>query len=243
MATAGVKPATRSFTPVATISYCCFARLRSSFCPSIKLDRPSPTTSDNIAVGQYGESPSPSRTKLMAPLFWRMARFTRIRCVANKFSIPCCTHPDSRATEDDSGAWVLTAPVFTFLGMTTSILLHCSINQNYSIHWTFCQYLNKIICIAQKGAPVKPQKVVIKKYANRRLYDTSGSRYINLEDVAALVRSGKDLQVVDAKTGQDVTRVTLTQIIVEDAKGQPTGLPLELLRQLIVASDRVGQEF
>ena len=90
---------------------------------------------------------------------------------------------------------------------------------------------------------MKEQKVVIRKYANRRLYDTSGSRYINLEDVAALVRNGKDVQVVDAKTGQDVTRVTLTQIIVEDAKGQPTGLPLELLRQLIVASDRVGQEF
>src|SRR5271167_4511862 len=92
-------------------------------------------------------------------------------------------------------------------------------------------------------APMKPEKVVIKKYANRRLYDTSGSRYINLEDIAALVRNGKDLQVVDAKTGEDLTRVTLTQIIVEDAKGQPTGLPLELLRQLIVASDRVGQEF
>ncbi len=88
-----------------------------------------------------------------------------------------------------------------------------------------------------------PKKIVIKKYANRRLYDTSGSRYINLEDIAALVRNGKDLQVVDAKTGEDLTRVTLTQIIVEDAKGQPTGLPLELLRQLIVASDRVGQEF
>ena len=69
-------------------------------------------------------------------------------------------------------------------------------------------------------------KVVIKKYANRRLYDTSGSRYINLEDIAALVRNGKDLQVVDAKTGEDLTRVTLTQIIVEDAKEQPTGLPL-----------------
>ena len=88
-----------------------------------------------------------------------------------------------------------------------------------------------------------PQKIVIKKYANRRLYDTSGSRYINLEDIAALVRNGKDLQVIDAKTGEDLTRVTLTQIITEDAKGQPTGLPLELLRQLIVASDRVGQEF
>ncbi len=86
-------------------------------------------------------------------------------------------------------------------------------------------------------------KVVIKKYANRRLYDTSTSRYINLEDIAALVRNGKDVQVVDASTGEDLTRVTLTQIIVEDARGQPAGLPLELLRQLIVASDRVGQEF
>jgi polyhydroxyalkanoate synthesis repressor PhaR len=86
-------------------------------------------------------------------------------------------------------------------------------------------------------------RIVIKKYANRRLYDTSNSRYINLEDIAALVRNGKDLQVVDASTGEDITRVTLTQIIVEDAKEGPSGLPLELLRQLIVASDRVGQEF
>ena len=86
-------------------------------------------------------------------------------------------------------------------------------------------------------------RIVIKKYANRRLYDTSNSRYINLEDIAALVRNGKELQVVDASTGEDITRVTLTQIIVEDAKEQPSGLPLELLRQLIVASDRVGQEF
>ncbi len=86
-------------------------------------------------------------------------------------------------------------------------------------------------------------KIVIKKYANRRLYDTSSSRYINLEDIGALVRNGKDVQVVDASTGEDLTRVTLTQIIVEDARDQPSGLPLELLRQLIVASDRVGQEF
>lgn len=90
---------------------------------------------------------------------------------------------------------------------------------------------------------MNPDRVIIKKYANRRLYDTSTSRYINLEDIAALVRNGKDIQVVDAGSGEDLTRVTLTQIIVEDAKDQPSGLPLELLRQLIVASDRVGQEF
>jgi polyhydroxyalkanoate synthesis repressor PhaR len=85
--------------------------------------------------------------------------------------------------------------------------------------------------------------VVIKKYGNRRLYDTVTSRYINLDDIAALIREGKDVKVVDAKTGQDLTRVTLTQIITEDAKEKPTGLPLELLRQLIVASDEVRQEF
>ena len=85
--------------------------------------------------------------------------------------------------------------------------------------------------------------VVIKKYGNRRLYDTAGSRYVNLDDIAALVREGRNLQVLDAKTGTDLTRVTLTQIITEDAKDKPTGLPLELLRQLIVASDEVRQEF
>jgi len=84
---------------------------------------------------------------------------------------------------------------------------------------------------------------VIKKYANRRLYDTSAGRYVNLDDLAARIRKGEEIQVVDSASGEDLTRVVLTQIIVEDAKGQTTGLPLELLRQLIVASDRAGQEF
>jgi polyhydroxyalkanoate synthesis repressor PhaR len=85
--------------------------------------------------------------------------------------------------------------------------------------------------------------VIIKKYGNRRLYDTTNSRYVNLEDIAAFIRQGKQIQVVDAKTDRELTRVTLTQIITEDAKDRPTGLPLELLRQLIVASDQVRQEF
>ncbi len=88
-----------------------------------------------------------------------------------------------------------------------------------------------------------PATVVIKKYGNRRLYDMTNSRYVNLEDIAALIRQGKDVQVVDAKSGRDLTRVTLTQVITEDAKDKPTGLPLELLRQLILASDQVRQEF
>ncbi|MGA2424899.1 MAG: polyhydroxyalkanoate synthesis regulator DNA-binding domain-containing protein [Terriglobales bacterium] len=90
---------------------------------------------------------------------------------------------------------------------------------------------------------MKPATVLIKKYGNRRLYDSSSSQYVNLDDIAGFLREGKDVQVVDAKTGQDLTRVTLTQIITEDAKNRPTGLPLELLRQLVLASDEVRQEF
>jgi polyhydroxyalkanoate synthesis repressor PhaR len=90
---------------------------------------------------------------------------------------------------------------------------------------------------------MKPSTILIKKYGNRRLYDTTGSRYVNLDDLAAHIRAGREVRVIDAKTGQDLTRVLLTQIITEDAKDKPTGLPLELLRQLIIASDEVRQEF
>ncbi|HET9837059.1 MAG TPA: polyhydroxyalkanoate synthesis regulator DNA-binding domain-containing protein [Candidatus Angelobacter sp.] len=90
---------------------------------------------------------------------------------------------------------------------------------------------------------MKTQATVIKKYGNRRLYDTAAKQYVNLDDIAALIRQGAEVKVVDATTGEDLTRVTLTQIISEDAKDRPTGLPLELLRQLIVASDHARQEF
>jgi polyhydroxyalkanoate synthesis repressor PhaR len=87
------------------------------------------------------------------------------------------------------------------------------------------------------------RKAVIKKYENRRLYDTGASRYVNLDDVARMVREGMDVQVIDARSGEDLTRVILTQVIMEDAKGRESGLPLELLRKLIVASDRATHDF
>ncbi len=84
---------------------------------------------------------------------------------------------------------------------------------------------------------------VIKKYGNRRLYDTSHSRYVNLSEIAGMIRNGDDVRVVDARTGEDLTRSVLMQIISEDNKGGPSALPLEFLRQLVVASDHVGREF
>lgn len=84
--------------------------------------------------------------------------------------------------------------------------------------------------------------VVIKKYENRRLYDTTNSRYVNLEEVAQLLQQGSDVQVIDVATGEDITRLILTQIIVEDAKTQDSKFPLDLLREMVVASGRISQE-
>jgi len=86
-------------------------------------------------------------------------------------------------------------------------------------------------------------KIVIKKYENRRLYDSAQSRYVNLEDIAAIIRDGHDVQVVDAKNGDDVTRSILTQIIVDESKGKESGLPLDLLKQIIVSSQQARHQF
>lgn len=84
--------------------------------------------------------------------------------------------------------------------------------------------------------------IVIKKYENRRLYDTTNSRYINQDEVAQMLREGRDVQVVDAATGEDLTRLVLTQIIVEQAKTPGSAFPLDILRQMVMASSRATQE-
>lgn len=100
-------------------------------------------------------------------------------------------------------------------------------------------------CIVPKreDVPKSTARIVVRKYGNRRLYDTSRSRYINLDELAGLVRQGRDVQVVDAATAEDLTSLTLAQIMVEEAKQQPAGYPLELLRQVIAASNHAGREF
>jgi polyhydroxyalkanoate synthesis repressor PhaR len=85
--------------------------------------------------------------------------------------------------------------------------------------------------------------VVIKKYGDRRLYDTDASRYVKLEDIAGMIREGIDVQVLDARTGKDLTAGILTQIVVENARDPDTPLPLQFLRQLVMASDQASHEF
>jgi len=86
------------------------------------------------------------------------------------------------------------------------------------------------------------QPVLIKKYENRRLYDSTSSRYVNLEEVAQMVQQGREVQVLDAATGEDLTRLVLTQIIVEQAKTPGSAFPLDILRQMVAATSRAGQE-
>ncbi len=77
------------------------------------------------------------------------------------------------------------------------------------------------------------EPITIKKYANRRLYNTGTSTYVTLEDLAAMVKAGEHFLVADAKTGEDITRAVLTQIIVEQEGKGHNLLPVDFLRQLI----------
>jgi len=84
---------------------------------------------------------------------------------------------------------------------------------------------------AKKSNAEEP--TVIKKYANRRLYNTATSRYVTLEDLCEMVKDGEDFVVFDAKSGDDITRSVLTQIIVEEESKGTNLLPISFLRQLI----------
>ena len=83
------------------------------------------------------------------------------------------------------------------------------------------------------GGQDADRAVVIKKYANRRLYNTESSSYITLEHLAQMTRDGREFRVVDAKTDEDITHNVLTQIIMEEESRGQTMLPVSFLRQLI----------
>lgn len=88
-----------------------------------------------------------------------------------------------------------------------------------------------------------PDLLVLKKYSNRRLYDTRNSRYVTLENVSAMIRSGERVQIQDATTGEDVTAFILTQIVLEVAKRRNSLLPVSVLHLVIRYGDNVLSEF
>jgi len=79
----------------------------------------------------------------------------------------------------------------------------------------------------------KDSSILIKRYQNRKLYDTRNSTYVTLDDIAKLIKMGEDVQIIDNKTDEDLTGVTLTQIIFEEGKKKKSLLPLGTLKKII----------
>jgi len=88
-----------------------------------------------------------------------------------------------------------------------------------------------------------PNRVKLKKYANRRLYDMEKSTYVTLNQVADLIRQGRQVEVLDAKTKEDVTAFILTQIILEEAKNKKFLLPIPVLHLIIQYGDNILGDF
>jgi polyhydroxyalkanoate synthesis repressor PhaR len=87
------------------------------------------------------------------------------------------------------------------------------------------------------------EKMIFKKYENRRLYDTERSTYVTLNEISDLIRQGNRVEVLDAKTEEDVTAFVLTQIIVEEARKKNLLLPATLLHLIIQFGDNLLEEF
>ena len=87
------------------------------------------------------------------------------------------------------------------------------------------------------------ETILLKKYSNRRLYDTRESRYVTLEDLTGLIKSGKQVKIIDAATKEDVTAFILTQIILEEARKKKFLLPVQVLHLIIRHGDDALSDF
>ena len=86
-------------------------------------------------------------------------------------------------------------------------------------------------------------RILIKRYGNRRLYNTETSSYVNYQDLVKMIRDGHDIQVVDSKTKADVTKAVLMQVILEEEKNNNSILPASFLLQLIRSQEAAAQDF
>jgi polyhydroxyalkanoate synthesis repressor PhaR len=86
-------------------------------------------------------------------------------------------------------------------------------------------------------------QVTIKKYSNRRLYDSTNKRYVTLDDIAALIREGNEVKVIDSQTGADISKVILIQVVLESEKNKEDILPVSFLHMLIKYGNKVAKDF
>lgn len=87
------------------------------------------------------------------------------------------------------------------------------------------------------------EELIIKRYGNRRLYNTETKKYVNYDDLAKLVRDGRDIKVTDSSTKEDVTKAVLIQVILEEEKNNKTVLPINFLFQLLRTREESVQDF
>lgn len=118
-----------------------------------------------------------------------------------------------------------------------------------SIYWRYRKILDKYAAFMIQCEKVMAKKkadtdrVIIKRYGNRRLYNTETSSYVNYQDLTKLIRDGHDIQVIDSKTKADVTKSVLMQVILEEEKNQKSLLPLPFLFQIIRSREEAAQDF
>lgn len=86
-------------------------------------------------------------------------------------------------------------------------------------------------------------QITIKKYSNRRLYDSTNKRYVTLEDIATLIREGSEIKVLDSQSGENITKVILIQVILESEKNREDILPVSFLHMLIKYGNQVAKDF
>lgn len=88
-----------------------------------------------------------------------------------------------------------------------------------------------------------PEQVIIKKYSNRRLYDTSHKKYVTLEEIANSIKEGNEIRVIDSQTDEDITKVVLMQVVLESEKNKEDMLPTSFLHMLIKYGNKIAQDF
>lgn len=88
-----------------------------------------------------------------------------------------------------------------------------------------------------------PGQVIIKKYSNRRLYDSTNKKYVTLDDIGALIREGNEVKVIDSQSGADISKVILIQVVLESEKNKEDILPVSFLHMLIKYGNKVAKDF